>query len=117
MHINPRTFMDRNSVSSVAKLNNAVKDMCDLYRTIYPRAREYCYTKWLALRMTRKSLMEGAMTLGIPNPELKHPLTRRVARLSDWICDYMELTPEEWGGDYFADAGLIEVHTVDEENH
>lgn len=109
--------MNRNSVVSITKFDDAVTDMCALYRTIYPRACEYCYTKWLALRMTRNALMEGAMTLGIPNPELKHPLTWRVARLSDWICDYMELTPEEWGGDYFADAGLIEVHTVNGENH
>lgn len=109
--------MNRNSVVSMAKFNDAVKDMCDLYRTIYLRACKYCPTNWLALRMTRNALMEGAMTLGIPNPELKHPHTWRVARLSEWVSDYMELPSEEWGGGYFADAGLYEVHTVSGENH
>lgn len=107
MRINQRT--------SVAKLSDAVKDMCDLYQIIYPRAFKYCPTDWLAL--TRNALMKGVMTLGIPNPELKRPDTGEVALLSDWICDYMELTSEEWGGDYFTDAGLIEVHTMDEESH
>lgn len=99
------------------RFDDAVTDMCALYRKIYPKACKYCPTNLLALRMTRDALMKQAMALGIPNPMLKHPRTREVALLSDWVCDYLELTPEKWGGDYFADAGLIEVYTVDEENH
>ena len=106
--------MNKDNVVSMAKLNDAVNAMCDLYRTISLRAYKYCPTDWLALRMTRSALKEGAMTLGIPNPELKRSSTGEVALLSDWICDYIELTSKEWGGDYFADAGFI---TVDGENH
>lgn len=109
--------MNKDSVLSMTKLSDAVNDMCDLYRIIYLRACKYCPTNWLALRMTRSALMKGAMTLGIPNPELKRSSTGEVALLSDWICDYMELSSKEWGGDYFTDAGFIKVHTVDEENH
>lgn len=109
--------MNKDSVVSMAKFDDAVTDMCALYRKIYLNACKYCPTNWLALRMTRNALMKQAMALGIPNPELKHPHTWRVARLSEWVSDYMELTSEEWGGGYFADAGLIEVHTVDGENH
>lgn len=40
---------------------------------------------------------------------MMNPATGSVSPLSDWVCDYMELTPEEWGGHYFSDAGLVEV--------
>lgn len=40
---------------------------------------------------------------------MMNPATGSVDKLSGWICDYMELTPEEWGGHYFSDAGLVEV--------
>ena len=104
--------MTTDSVLSMAKLDDAVTDMCALYRKIYPKACKYCPTNWLALRMTRIALMKQAMALGIPNPEMKHPGTGEVSPLSVWVCDYMELTPEEWGGQYFADAGLEEVHSI-----
>ena len=29
---------------------------------------------------------------------MMNPATGSVDKLSGWICDYMELTPEEWGG-------------------
>ena len=109
--------MNKDSVLSMAKLSDVVNDMCDLYLSLIIDACKKCPTKKLALRMTRNALMKQAMALGIPNPELKRLSTGEVALLSDWVCDYLELTPEEWGGDYFADAGLIEVHTVDGENH
>lgn len=109
--------MNKDSILSMAKFADAATDMCSLYRKIYLRACKYCPTKWLALRMTRNALMKQAMALGISNPELERPSTGEVTYLSEWVSDYMELTSKEWGGDYFADAGLIEVHTVDEENH
>ena len=42
-------------------------------------------------------------------PQYDEPATGSVDKLSGWICDYMELTPEEWGGHYFTDAGLVEA--------
>lgn len=117
MRINPRT-MNRDSVLSMAKLDDAVKYMCDLYLSLIRDACKKCSLKKLAtLRVSKDVLAKRARELGIPNPMLKHPRTWEVALLSDWVCDYIELTPEEWGGDYFADAGLIEVHTVNGENH
>lgn len=109
--------MNRNSVVSMARFDDAVKDMCDLYRRIYINACRNYPTLWIALHVTRARLTKRVQELGIPNPMLKHPRTWEVAPLSDWICDYLELPPEEWGGDYFADARLYEVHTVDVENH
>ena len=109
--------MNKDNMVSMTKFADAVAAMNSLYRKIYLRACKYCPTKWLALRMTRNALMKQAMALGIPNPELKRPSTGEVTYLSEWVSDYMELTSKEWGGDYFADAGLIEVHTVDGESH
>lgn len=109
--------MNRNSVLPMAKFYDAVAAISSLYRRIHINTCRHCPTLWMALRVTRASLTKRVQDLGIPNPELKRPSTGEVALLSDWICDYMELTSEEWGGDYFADAGLIEVHTVNGENH
>lgn len=110
--------MNRNNVVSMAKLSDAVNAMCDLYLSLIRDACKKCPTKKLAmLRVSKDAIAKRVQELGIPNPELKRFSTGEVALLSDWICDYIELPPEEWGGDYFADAGLIEVHTVDEENH
>lgn len=110
--------MNRNSVLSMAKLSDAVNAMCDLYLSLILDACKKCPTEKLAmLRVSKDAIAKKVQELGIPNPKLKRLSTGEVALLSDWICDYIELTPEEWGGDYFADAGLIEVHTVDEENH
>lgn len=103
--------MNRNSVVSMNKFDDAVKYMCDLYLSLI-------HDKKLAmLRVSKGVIAKKVQELGIPNPELKHPRTGEVALLSDWVCDYIESTPEEWGGDYFADVGLIEVHTVNGENH
>ena len=95
----------------MAKLSDAVKAMCDLYLDICRK----CPT----MRVSKDVIAKRARELGIPNPELKRFSTGEVALLSDWVCDYLELTPEEWGGDYFADARLYEVHSiaVDGENH
>ena len=110
--------MNRNSVVSMTKFDDAVKYMCDLYLSLIRDACKKCPTKKLAmLRVSKDVIAKRAQELGIPNPMLKRSCTWEVALLSDWVCDYLELTPEEWGGDYFADAGLIEVHTVDGENH
>lgn len=110
--------MNRNSVVSIAKFDDAVKYMCDLYLSLIRDACKKCPTKKLAtLRVSKDVIAKRARESGIPNPMLKHPHTGEVALLSDWVCDYIELTPEEWGGDYFADAGLIEVHTVNGESH
>ena len=117
MHINPRT-MNKGSVLSMAKLSDAVSAMCDLYLSLIIDACKKCPAKKLAmLRVSKDVIANRARELGIPNPELKRFSTGEVALLSDWVCDYIELTPEEWGGDYFADAGLIEVHTVNGENN
>ena len=110
--------MNRNSVVSMIKLSDAVKDICDLYLSLIRDAcKKYPTEKLAMLRVSKDAIAKRAQELGIPNPELKRLSTGDVALLSDWVCDYLELTPEEWGGDYFADAGLIEVHTVDGENH
>ena len=109
--------MNRNSVVSMAEFDDAVAAISSLYRRIHINACRYCPTLWIALRVTRARLAKKVQELRIPNPELKRLNTGEVALLSDWICDYIELTSEEWGGDYFADAGFIKVHTVDEENH
>ena len=99
-------------------ISDAVKAMCDLYLSLIIDACKKCPTKNVAmLRVSKDAIAKKVQELGIPNPELKRFSTGEVALLSDWLCDYLELTPEEWGGDYFADAGLIKVHTVDGENH
>lgn len=112
--------MNRNSVVSMAKFDDAVAVISSLYRSLFPDACRKCPTKKLAmLRVSKDVIAKRARESGIPNPMLKHPRTWEVALLSDWVCDYLELTPEKWGGDYFADARLYEVHSiaVDEENH
>lgn len=110
--------MNKDSVLSMAELSDAVNAMCDLYLSHILDACKKCPTKKLAMmRVSKDAIAKKVQELGIPNPKLKRLSTGEVAPLSDWICDYLELPPEEWGGDYFADAGLIEVHTVDGENH
>lgn len=110
--------MSKDSVLSMAKLSDAVNDMCDLYLSLIIDACKKCPTKKMAmLRVSKDVIAKKVQELGIPNPELKRFSTGEAALLSDWICDYMELTSKEWGGDYFADAGFIKVHTVDVENH
>lgn len=107
------------SVVSIVRLAEAVADMNSLYREIYIDAYKYCPTKRMALRVTRNHLAERAREWRIPNPVLKNTRTGEVSFLSDWVSDYNELTPEEWGGKYFADADLEEVYpiVVDGENH
>ena len=103
--------MSKDSILSMVKLSDAVSAMCDLYLSLIRDACKKCSTKKLAtLRVSKGVIAKKVQELGIPNPELKRLSTGEVALLSDWVCDYIELTPEEWGGDYFADAGLIEVH-------
>lgn len=40
---------------------------------------------------------------------LMNPNTGSVAPESEWVNDFNTMSPEEWGGDRFEDAGLIEV--------
>lgn len=83
--------------------------MQELYQGIdYDARMEYC-TKETAQRICRNTLAKEAEKRGIADPMMMNPATGSVSPLSDWICDYMELTPEEWGGHYFSDAGLVEV--------
>lgn len=89
----------------------AVVAMQELYQGISYDARiDYC-TKKTTQRICRRFLAKEAEKRGLADPEMMNPSTGSVAPLSDWICDYMELTPEEWGGHYFSDAGLVEVHS------
>ncbi len=83
--------------------------MQELYQGISYDARiDYC-TKETTQKICRHTLAKEAERRGIADPMMMNPATGSVAPLSDWICDYMELTPEEWGGHYFSDAGLVEV--------
>ena len=110
--------MNKDSVLSMVKLSDAVNAMCDLYLSLIRDAcKKYPTEKLAMLRVSKDAIANKVQELGIPNPELKRFSTGEVALLSDWVCDYLELTPEEWGGDYFADAGFIKVHTVDVENN
>ena len=85
--------------------------MQELYQGISYDARiDYC-TKETTQRICRNTLAKEAERRGIADPMMMNPATGFVSPLSDWICDYMELTPEEWGGHYFSDAGLVEVHS------
>lgn len=93
MKISPNTFptlkgqggtMNKDSVLSMAKFNDAVAAISSLYRRIHINACRYCPTLWMALRMTRARLAKRVQELGIPNPELKRPSTGEVALLSDW---------------------------------
>lgn len=101
--------MTTGSVISMAKLAGSVSDMLELYRVFYTDASKAYHAKEMVPRVCRNILTNVVRDLRIPNPELKHPNTGEVSPLSDWVCKYMELTPEEWGGSFFADAGLIEV--------
>lgn len=86
-----------------------VTAMQELYQGIsYDARMDYC-TKETTQRICRNTLAKEAERRGIADPMMMNPATGSVSPLSDWICDYMELTPEEWGGHYFSDAGLIEV--------
>ena len=83
--------------------------MQELYQGIDYDARMEYYTKETAQRICRNTLAKEAEKRGIADPMMMNPATGSVSPRSDWICDYMELTPEEWGGYYFSDAGLVEV--------
>ena len=87
----------------------AATAMQELYQGIsYDARMDYC-TKEMAQRICRNTLAKEAERRGIADPMMMNPATGSVSPLSDWVCDYMELTPEEWGGHYFSDAGLAEV--------
>lgn len=40
---------------------------------------------------------------------LMNPFTGSVASKEEWINDFENMSPEEWGGNSFEDAELIEV--------
>ena len=40
---------------------------------------------------------------------LMNPATGSVATESEWLDTFESMSAEEWGGEYFEDAGLIEV--------
>lgn len=40
---------------------------------------------------------------------LMNPETGSVAPESEWLADFESMTAEEWGGESFDDAGLVEV--------
>lgn len=87
----------------------AISAMQELYQDIsYDARMDYC-TKEMGQSICRHTLAKEAERRGIADPSMMNPATGSVSPLSDWICDYMELTPEEWGGHYFSDAGLVEV--------
>ena len=87
----------------------AVTAMQEIYQGIsYDARMDYC-TKEMAQRICRNTLAKEAGRRGIADPMMMNHVTGSVSPLSDWVCDYMELTPEEWGGHYFSDAGLVEV--------
>ena len=90
--------------------DTAISAMQELYQSIsYDARMDYC-TKEMAQSICRGTLAKEAEKRGIADPMMMNPATGSVSPLSDWICDYMELTPEEeWGGYYFSDAGLVEV--------
>jgi hypothetical protein len=43
---------------------------------------------------------------------LMNPATGSVAPKEEWEQDFREMTAEEWGGDTFESAGLVEVEPV-----
>lgn len=89
--------------------DTAISAMQELYQSIsYDARMDYC-TKEMAQSICRHTLAKEAENRGIADPSMMNPATGSVDKLSGWICDYMELTPEEWGGHYFSDAGLVEV--------
>ena len=87
----------------------AITAMQELYQGIsYDARMDYC-TKEMAQSICRHTLAKEAERRGIADPSMMNPATGSVDKLSGWMCDYMELTPEEGGGHYFSDAGLVEV--------
>ena len=40
---------------------------------------------------------------------LMNPATGSVAPESEWLEDFESMSADEWGGDSFEDAGLVEV--------
>lgn len=87
----------------------AVTAMQELYQDIsYDARMDYC-TKEMAQKICRNMIAKEAERRGIADPMMMNSITGLVSPLSDWVCNYMELTPEEWGGHYFSDAGLVEV--------
>ena len=47
---------------------------------------------------------------------LMNPATGSVATLEEWKADFESMTAEEWGGQNFEDAGLVEVIWDEESN-
>ena len=87
----------------------ATTAMQELYQGIsYDARMDYC-TKEMTQSICRHTLAKEAERRGIADPDMMNPATGSVDKLSGWICDYMERTPEEWGGHHFSDAGLVEV--------
>nr|DAE11269.1 MAG TPA: hypothetical protein [Podoviridae sp. ctFbF42] len=76
----------------------AATAMQELYQGIsYDARMDYC-TKEMAQSICRHTLAKEAERRCITDPSMMNPATGSVDKLSGWICDYMELTPEEWGG-------------------
>lgn len=59
--------------------------------------------------VTRELLPLIAKKHGIPDLNYINPVTGSIAPLSEWVCDFMESTPETWGGTTFDAAGLEEA--------
>ena len=47
---------------------------------------------------------------------LMNPATGSVATIEEWKADFESMTAEEWGGQNFEDAGLVEVIWKEESN-
>ena len=104
-----RASLEEEEKEAAMSTTTAVTAMQELYQGIsYDARMDYC-TKEMAQRICRNTLEKEAERRGIADPMMMNPATGSVSPLSEWICDYMELTPEEWGGHYFSDAGLVEV--------
>lgn len=94
--------------------DTAISAMQELYQSIsYDARMDYC-TKEMAQSICRDTLAKEAEKRGVADPSMMSPVTGSVDKLSGWICDYMGLPPEEWGGHYFSDAGLVEVRRTAE---
>ena len=52
---------------------------------------------------------EPSITPKGDDPMLMNPATGSVAPESEWRSDFEDMSAEEWGGDTFESAGLIEV--------
>lgn len=64
--------------------------------------------------LCRNLLPLMAKERGYRDPDYVNPSTGSSAPLSEWICDYFDDTPEEWGGKLFSDGGLEEADEDDE---